>query len=145
MSVEFKLDVRQLKELETHMAQIPDKSERVINDYLHERGASLTKEEITSLLPVSKWKKQPRRKEEQGHAKYSRPFTKEEINLEFIVKSRGGAANKKGNYGYLVFPNEGRGPHNPVEQRFMERGLDEAVPTILKELNENLLKTIKEG
>mgnify|MGYP007024777013 FL=1 len=43
-----------------------------------------------------------------------------------------------------MFPNEGRGPNNPLEQRFMERGLETATPKILDVLGVELDKKIKE-
>ncbi|HDR4840249.1 TPA: hypothetical protein QCR21_006057, partial [Bacillus cereus] len=57
---------------------------------------------------------------------------------------RGGAANKKGSFGYLVFPNEGRGSHNPLEQRFAERGIVNARPRILAELHKGVDKVLEE-
>lgn len=141
MSVKFELDYKAIERLEKKMMQLPGKMEGAANDVLHVDGVRIATEEITRLLPVSKQNGKIRNKR---HAKYSNWSRSEKINLGFVIKSRGGAANKKGSFGYLVFPNEGRGAHNPVEQRFMERGLEAATSKILSKLHERIDKVLKE-
>ncbi|NUK31045.1 hypothetical protein HT574_13400 [Parageobacillus sp. VR-IP] len=123
------------------MAKLPDKMESATNDVLHTDGIRIATEEITKLIPVSTRKGKIRNKK---HAKHSNWSKSEKINLGFVIKARGGAANKKGSFGYLVFPNEGRGAHNPVEQRFMERGLEAATPKILAKLHEKIDQILEE-
>lgn len=134
--VEMNLDTRQMQRLEESIRALPGKSEKVINEVLHSKGVNFVKEEITNLLPVSKKSKK--------HAKSSNPFTKNKFNLGFLVKAKGGAAKNKGSFGYLVFPNEGRGPHNPREQRFMEKGLEKATPKTINEVQTKLIEKIRE-
>jgi hypothetical protein len=141
LSVKFELDYEAIKRLEMKMAKLPDKMESAANDVLHTDGIRIATEEITKLIPVSTRKGKIRNKK---HAKHSNWSKSEKINLGFVIKARGGAANKKGSFGYLVFPNEGRGAHNPVEQRFMERGLEAATPKILSKLHERIDKVLEE-
>lgn len=141
MSVKFELDFKAIERLEKKMMQLPGEMEDAVNDVLHVDGVRITIEEITKLLPVSKQNGKIRNKRHAKHSNWSRS---EKINLGFVIKARGGAANKKGSFGYLVFPNEGRGAHNPVEQRFMERGLKAATPKILSKLHEKVDKILKE-
>lgn len=142
MSVKFELDYKAIERLEMKMAKLPDKMESATNDVLHTDGIRIATEEITKLIPVSTRKGKIRNKK---HAKHSNWSKSEKINLGFVIKARGGAANKKGSFGYLVFPNEGRGAHNPVEQRFMERGLEAATPKILAKLHEKIDQILEEG
>lgn len=135
MSVRFEVDSKALEHLALKMAKLPNKMEKVTNDVLHTDGIRIAVEEITKLIPVSTRKGKIRNKR---HAKHSNWSDHEKLNLGFVIKARGGAANKRGSFGYLVFPNAGRGAHNPLEQRFMERGLEVATPKILAKLHEKI-------
>jgi hypothetical protein len=141
LSVKFELDYEAIKRLEMKMAKLPRRMESATNDVLHTDGIQIATEEITKRIPVSTRKGKIRNKK---HAKHSNWSKSEKINLGFVIKARGGAANKKGSFGYLVFPNEGRGAHNPIEQRFMERGLEAATPKILSKLHERIDKVLEE-
>ena len=140
MSIKYEIDYSKIQALEDKMKQIPDNVERIINTYLHKEGIERTTKDITSFIQVSR----PTNGKLKRHARNSKWSKDEQDNLGFTIKARGGAANKKGSYGYLVFPNEGRGPRNPLEQRFMERGLDRSTPPIIKGLSERLDAKIRE-
>lgn len=129
--VRYEIDYKEVETLEEKFRKLPGNVERIINGYLHVEGVETTTEEITRLIRRSNpWTPKSR------HARDSNWSRSEEFNLGFNIKAAGGAANKPGSFGYLVFPNEGRGPRNPLEQRFMERGLDKSVPKIIQGLND---------
>ncbi|WJE51156.1 hypothetical protein QRE66_17810 [Bacillus cereus] len=140
MSV-FNLEFEQLQRLEEKMMRLPNKMEPTINNILHTDGIRIATEEIAKLIPVSRSKWSVRNK---THAKNSNWSKSEKLNLGFRIMSRGGSANKKGSFGYLVFPNEGRGSHNPLEQRFVKRGIENATPKILEKLHEGVDKVLRE-
>ena len=133
MSVKFEIDYSQIEELEEKMKQIPENVENIINTYLHKEGVERTTKDITSLINVSR----PTNGKSKRHARNSKWSKSEKDNLGFTLKSRGV-------YDYLVFPNEGRGPRNPLEQKFMERGLKKSTPHVLQGLNEVLDLKIRE-
>ncbi|MDF9457035.1 hypothetical protein ABR769_26270 [Bacillus cereus] len=137
----FELDYEAIEKLEEKMRVLPNKMEPTINTILHTDGIQIAIEEITKLIPVSRSKWSVRNK---IHAKDSNWSKNEKLNLGFRILARGGAANKKGSFGYLVFPNEGRGSHNPLEQRFAERGIVNARPRILEELHKGVDKVLEE-
>lgn len=141
MSAKYEIDFKGITELESKLTKIPGMSEQIINEVLQSDGIEIITEEITKLIPVSKRKNRIRNK---NHAKNSKWSKSEKHNLAITVKTRGGAAKNRGSFGYLVFPNEGRGPHNLVEQRFMERGLEKATPRIIEKLNERIDRMLKE-
>ena len=116
--------------LEEKVRALPNKAEKAINKVLHGKGLEIATREMTNLLPVSKVNKK--------HARDRKWYAHEISNLQFVLKARGGAANKKGSFGYLVFPDEGRGPSNPWAQHFSERSLQRSTPKILEELHESL-------
>ena len=125
-------DLSSLSEL---IKQLPGRAEQAINQVLHTDGIEIVAEEMTNLISVSK--------SDGKHAKNSKWWASEVGNLSFVVKSRGGAANKKGSFGYLVFPDEGRGPFNPMEQNFSGRSLQRSTPKIMEHLHsalDNLLQ-----
>jgi hypothetical protein len=141
LSAKFDLEYDELMRLEQKLGRLPKKLEAVVNETLHTDGVEIATEEITKLIPNSQWKN---RRLTKAHARTSKWSKSENHNLGFTIKSRGGAANKRGSYGYLVFPNEGRGSHNPLEQRFMERGIKNATPKILDKLSERIEKALEE-
>ena len=91
---------------------------------------------IIGFMPVSK--------REKRHAKHSNPLKERMFNLGFDIVAKGGAAKNKGSFGYLVFPNEGRGPHNPVAQEFFERGLASREEIILDYVIDELVRVQQE-
>ncbi len=136
MSAKYNIEFQDVEKLEKKIAQLPNVAEGIINDALEKQGTRTVVERITNLIKVG----------ERGgrHAKTSKWEKVNKFNLGFDVLARGGAAKNKGSFGYLVFPNEGRGPRNPVEQRFMEQGLEIATPKVLDVLNIEIDKKIKE-
>lgn len=138
----FEMDYRQLKELENRIRQLPNHAERVINETLHTDGIELLESNVTRLIPKSNRNKNAPWYREHGsvkHAKDANWSVSKKEHLGFMLKSRGGAANKRGSFGYLVFPDEGRGQ---VEQSFTERATGVAVPKIVAKLHGKLIKTI---
>lgn len=126
-----------LTALEERIKQFPNRAEGAINKVLHNDGVKIVTQEMTNLIPVSR--------ENKKHAKQSKWYTHETGNLEFVVKTKGRAANKPGSYGYLVFPDEGRGPSNPWEQNFSGRSLQKSTPKVLQKIHGALDKLLEEG
>lgn len=126
-----------LRGLQDKIKQLPNISEGIINQVLHVDGVEIVVKEMTELMPQSKQNKK--------HAKQSKWSSSQAFNLGFRVFSKGGAANKKGSFGYLVFPDEGRGPSNPWAQHFSDRSLIRATPKILELLDIELTNKIQEA
>lgn len=118
------------------MKKVPEVSERVVNDVLKSRGTKEVIQAIIGFMPVSK--------RDKKHAKFSNPLKEVMFNLGFDIVAKGGAAKNKGSFGYLVFPNEGRGPHNPVAQAFFERGLESREDIILDYVIDELVRAQEE-
>ncbi|RHW38702.1 hypothetical protein D1B33_07460 [Lysinibacillus yapensis] len=138
----FELDYREIQRLQENIRQLPNRAEKVINQTLHTDGVKLVESNVTRLIPVSNRNKNTKWYREHGsvkHAKDTKWSISKTENLGFILKSKGGAANKRGSFGYLVFPDEGRGQE---EQNFTERATDIAVPQIMSKLHGKLIETI---
>lgn len=135
-TAKFEVDYEDIKLLEERLKELPDKAEQVINDVLHKEGAALVTRGITQLMPTS-----DARKKHAKDANWSKTLTE---NLGFTIVSRGGAAKNKGSYGYLVFPDEGRGRSNPIEQDFTGRAVEAATPQLLKLMQNKITSTLQE-
>ncbi|MEY9972266.1 hypothetical protein ABH966_002640 [Lysinibacillus sp. RC46] len=132
------VEFNDLTSLEGKIKALPGRAEKAINQVLHTDAIEIATKEMSNLLPVSNVAN-------KRHAKESNWSTSEEHNLGFVVKTKGGAANKKGSFGYLVFPDEGRGPTNPWAQHFSDRSLQKSTPKILEKLHGALEELIEEG
>ncbi|WP_078430482.1 hypothetical protein [Alkalihalobacterium alkalinitrilicum] len=136
MSARYEFDFSELEKLEEKILRVPGNTEQIINGVLHKAGIKIAVDEITKRMPVSRRNKK--------HAKTSNWSKGDKDNLGFTVKAKGGAAKRPGSFGYLVFPNDGRGPYNHVAQNFFEDGLDDGSPKILDDLNIEIEKQIRE-
>ena len=132
--VRFELNHSQSMKVEEALKKTDKDLEGKLNEYLKTKGSKAVAAAIIKFMPKSNRRKK--------HAKESNSLKRRELNLGFEVVARGGAANKKNSFGYLVFPNEGRGPHNLVEQMLFEAGLkseeDTLFADILKIIDETL-------
>ncbi|WLR44479.1 hypothetical protein LC087_19450 (plasmid) [Bacillus carboniphilus] len=131
-----------LLDLEVKLKQVQDGAEKTLNDVLHGEAIEMTAKEITKFIPISR--------DEDGvvrtkrHAKQVDWWDSDKHNLGFTIKAKGGASNKPGSFGYLVFPEEGRGPYNHIEQEFMKTGLEKVTGKIIDRLQEEVTKKIQE-
>lgn len=142
MSVKFELDFESFEEIRNRIGAIGSDIETELNQILKDEGKKTIEPSITNLIPVSRYSKGSKKR--GPHAKESR-WSKQELgNLEITIKAKGGAANKPGSFGYLVFPNEGRGPRNHVAQHFMESGRDLAIPELVEITQQKLIAKIEE-
>lgn len=141
-NVKFALDKQDFEDLMQKIQQIPSKAEKVINAVLHQEGIETLTEDVTRFIPVS-------RQTKSRHAKSSDWSRSETFNLGFLVVSKGGASYNKQNknknsFGYLIFPDEGRGVKNNTAHDFTGKGMAMAKPKIMDVLNNNIIKAIEE-
>lgn len=135
-AAKFDLEFKEVEQLERNIEKLPNVAEKVINEVLERQGSRLVVEGITGFIKTGA----------RGgpHANSTKWDKVKKFNLGFDVVAKGGAASNRGSFGYLVFPNEGRGPRNHQEQRFMERGLEKSTPRVVEALNIDLEKKIQE-
>ena len=144
MAVRYEIDSLAIQRLSEAIGQLPNKAESVINNTLKTKASARIAERITPLIPLSR-ERFGGGTRNKTHAKNVVWSTKEQKeNLSITVKTKGGAANKKGSFGYLVFPNEGRGKYNTRSIEFMETGLKLSTPDVITEIQSDLTQTIQE-
>lgn len=96
---------------------------QAIQQVYDEFAATEIERNIQAVLPVSG-------RRFRGHkvgaksAGIDQVFKHEVAGLDLTVKA-------PGKFGYLVFPDEGRGSHNRREQRFMMRGMEASIDAIV--------------
>lgn len=135
MSV-FYFEVDKFEKMLDIMEKFSDKAqtERVINEYLHEKGGEIIRDNIQKILPVSGriWRgKKPA-------ASQTNPFLIKKENLAVVVKT-------KGTYNYLYFPDDGTNTeHHAGNQQFMFRGATDSQDRIVNEVIDELVKRLEE-
>lgn len=119
MAVDYNIDFAAHEQLEALFKSLIGKAETLTNEYLDRTASKVMMDEIVGLIRIGK----------RGgpHAKQSNPLRHKMINLGFIVST-------KPKFGYLIFPDEGKGPRNPLEQMFMSKGAMKADKTIIEGL-----------
>jgi len=136
MGAKFELDVKDWEDFNARLQLLMGKSEDVINDALLYDGVQIMTDDVTRFIPRSRRSK--------GHARdedWSKAIT---YNLGFTVISKGGAASNKNSFGYLIFPDEGRGVKNNHAHDFSGKGSAVATPKIMDILNIAISKAIEE-
>ncbi|HZK23810.1 MAG TPA: hypothetical protein VFC74_00280 [Oscillospiraceae bacterium] len=126
----FELKAEDLKRLEEKIGRLQEQAEEEINKILHTETVRDVSNSIQQLINVSKKKK-------GTHAKHGKPFKTEPFNLGFFIRNYP-------SYGYLVFPDEGRGIRNQIKQDFTGRGIERERPRVVDRLLEVLTKRIEE-
>lgn len=134
----FQINSEQMNELESKLEQLHGIGESLINDVVHTEGIEMLTDDILRHVRVSRTSRTGK------HARDSEPFKAITFNLGFLLVTKGGAARNKNSFGYLVFPDEGRGYRNPIEQDFTGRGSEMATPRIMDILNQRLTEKIEE-
>lgn len=137
-SVNFHLDYEEIKRLEALLQEIPNKAEKAINEVLWDQGIETLTDDVTRFIPKSRGSK-------KRHARDSDWSKSSTFNLGFLMVSKGGAASNKNSFGYLIFPDEGRGIKNNTAHDFTGKGTNMAQPKIMDILTTNITKTIEEA
>lgn len=135
MGTRYDINFNNSKKLEEALKKSVVNLEPKINEYLHVKGSKQVMQAIIGFMPVSNRNKK--------HAKNSNPLKIQALNLGFEVYAKGGAANKNGSFGYLVFPNEGRGSSNPIAQEFFEKGLKSKEDLLFKDIMKIIEEQLK--
>ena len=128
------MDTTGIDVLLKEMQKIPEKSEKVVNRYLHGEGIEKGIKQIEPYIPVSHWQGRARNKK---HARGSNPLVGAPINLGFIIRP-------KPKFNYLKYPDLaiGQSQHNnPI--KFMENGIKRATPTLIDDLMGELTQEIQ--
>lgn len=145
MKATFSIEnIEQIKDLEDTIKKLPNVAEGIINEYLHTTGAEISITNIKSKMPCSLGppsfkKKKTSRGQAKTNAKFSDSLKATPINLGFVIET----TNK---FWYLIFPALGIGnSYKYLPNDFMNKGINDALPTMISHLKENLIEELEEN
>ncbi len=141
MSDYIRLDYSKSIELEQKLKALPEKGEYETNNYLWSKAGSILEKGVYDRMPRSQYKKYGKPK---THAKDSKSLEMIRYNLGVKIQTK--TKPKSQDFGYLVFPNEGRGirQRNKGSQEFFEKTLESKSDEITNGLLNHLDKKIEE-
>lgn len=139
--LDFDVDYSSSIELEQKLKALPGKAEYETNNYLWSNAGAILEKEVYSHMPRSQYKKYG---EPKTHAKDSKSLEIIRYNLGVKVQTK--IKPKSKDFGYLIFPNEGRGikQKNKGAQEFFDRALESKSNEIAEGLLNHLSKKIEE-
>lgn len=141
MSNYINLDYSKSIELEQKLKLLPGKAEYEVNNFLWSEAGNILEKEVYDKMPRSQYKKYGKPK---THAKDSESL--EIIRYNLGVKIQTKIKPKSKDFGYLIFPNEGRGikQKNKGAQEFFDKTLENKSDEITNGLIKHLDKKIEE-
>ena len=136
---EVNVHFEDLIKLEEKLKLLPNTTEYEINNYLWSNAGKVLEKEVYSRMPVSKYKKYGK-SGSKGHARQSESL--EIIRYNLGVKIQTKTKPKSKDFGYLVFPDEGRGIKQKEKgrQEFFGKSLDNKANDIAEGLKKHTNK-----
>ncbi len=144
-SIELNYD--STKKLEEKIRALPNKAEYEINNYLWHKTSDLLSKEIYNRMPISSEDKTKYERKEivpKTHAKNDESLDEIRYNLGIKIQTKVKPRSK--DFGYLIFPNEGRGirQRRKGAQEFFEKTLENNTDRIENGLISHLESKIEE-
>lgn len=125
-----------LRRLEEYFKKMPEEFTRTTNRFMHTYAYTM-RTDIQRRINISHYHPGGQ------HARISDSLEIGDLYLGFYVKTR--ATRTIGNwreYGYLIFPEEGRGPYNPMRQEYFKGAKIKHEPIIYERLKAILERAI---
>lgn len=139
---ELTIDYTKIVKFEERFKALPKKSEYEMNNYLWNKGGTIFEQQVYKNMPRSNKDKSKVKKAPKLHAKDVESLDKITFNLGVKIQTHLKPSSK--DFGYLIFPDEGRGKHQrrKGEQAFFRKALetktDEVVDGLLNHLNKKI-------
>lgn len=140
--VEMSLDNKDIEKLIEKFKALPQKAEFEINSFLWNQAGNILQKRVMQNLPRSNRDKSKYKERPKTHAKDDDSLDKIPFNLGIKVQTR--LQPKLKDFGYLIFPDEGRGKHQSSSQEFFNKALVSETSKINDGLLEHLNKKIEE-
>lgn len=141
---ELEIDFSKVKQFQEKWNLLPKKSEYEVNNYLWNKGGNIFKQQVFRFMPRSNKDKSKVKKAPKVHAKDVESLDKIPFNLGIKVQTHLKPSSK--DFGYLIFPDEGRGKHQKRkgEQAFFGRALETKTDEVANGLLNHLSNKIEE-
>lgn len=143
MANEISINYEDIVRLEEKFKKLPNTAEYEINDYLWSEAGEILQKEVYSKMPRSVYKHYSQ-KQPKTHAKDSESLEIVKYNLGVKVQTKTKPRSK--DFGYLIFPDEGRGirQRKKGSQEFFGKALENKSKDVIEGLSKHLDKKIKE-
>lgn len=140
---ELSVDYKELVKLEEKMKLLPKSAEYEVNNYLWSEAGSIFEKEVYARMPRSHYKHYSKNKP-KTHAKDTESLEIIRYNLGVKIQTKLKPRSK--DFGYLIFPDEGRGIRQKKkgQQNFFGKSLESKEKQVTDGLTEHLNKKIKE-
>jgi len=140
---ELSINYEDIKKLEEKFKKLPNTAEYEINDYLWSETGEILQKEVYSKMPRSIYKHYSK-KQPKTHAKDTDSLEIVKYNLGVKVQTKTKPRSK--DFGYLIFPDEGRGIRQRKKggQEFFNKSLESKGKDVVDGLSEHLDKKIEE-
>ena len=141
---ELTLDFVELAKFEERIKNLPRKAEYEINNYLWNDAGNILRKQVYANMPRSTKNKAKVKNAPKVHAKDVESLDKATFNLGVRIQTH--LKPKSKDFGYLIFPDEGRGfrQKRKGEQAFFSKALDNKENEIAEGLLNHLDKKIEE-
>lgn len=141
---ELTLNYTKLAKFEERIKALPQKAEYEINNYLWNDAGNTLKKQVYANMPRSSKNKSKVTNAPKTHAKDVESLDKATFNLGVRVQTH--LKPKSKDFGYLIFPDEGRGIHQKRKgaQEFFGKALESKTNEIADGLLDYLNKKIEE-
>lgn len=130
---EFKVSDDDINEINYKLSKLAN-AEEIANKALR-KGAPVMYKAILDLMPAYGGDGTSRHKAHKKHARNSQPLKTQYENLGFSLST-------KKAFGYLFYPDQGKGTSKGNAQEFMETGADDAYKDIVEIIHEALDKEL---
>lgn len=138
----FTLDTKELEKLQQKLSMLPKNAEYELNNFMWNKAGDVLKKKVMQNMPRSKRDKSNYKDVPKTHAKDVESLDKITYNLGIKVQTK--LKPKSKDFGYLIFPDEGRGKHQKIGQDFFGKALESEADKLKTELSEYLNKKIEE-
>lgn len=140
---ELSINYEDILKLEEKFKKLPNTAEYEINDYLWSQAGEILQKEVYRKMPRSIYKHYSKN-QPKTHAKDSESLEIVKYNLGVKIKTK--TKPKSRDFGYLIFPDEGRGirQRKKGSQEFFNKSLESKSKQLIDGLSSHLDKKIKE-
>lgn len=141
---ELSLEFKDIEKLEEKLKALSQTAEYEVNNYLWNGGGNILKKQVYANMPRSNKDKSNYKNAPKVHAKDVESLDKVTFNLGIKVQTHLKPRSK--DFGYLIFPDEGRGKHQKRKgaQEFFGKALESKTDEVAEGLLEHLNKKIEE-
>ena len=138
----FELSYENIEIIKNKFGMLPRKAEYELNNYLWNNANEILRKKVMQNMPRSNRDKSNIKKAPKVHAKDVESL--EDIRYNLGIKVQTKLTPRSKDFGYLIFPDEGRGKHQTRSQEFFSKALNSETDKIKTGLIEHLNKKIEE-